>query len=67
MGVGGRGHGVGGGGRLVWLGGLGVGDFLQGGVLVGQEGPWGELVGLWLSPNVTGHVGQSAVGRCRRG
>jgi len=47
---------VGGGGLVVRLGGLGGGDLLQGGVLVGQEGPWGEVVGLRLSPDVTGRL-----------
>ena len=36
--------------------GLGGGDPLRRGVLVGQEGPWAEQVGLRLSPDVTGHV-----------
>jgi len=62
MGVGGIGHGVGGGavvrlgGPVVGLGGLEGGDLLQGGVLVWQKGSWGELVGPWLAPDVTGHV-----------
>jgi len=44
MGVGGKGHGVGG------------GDLLREGVLVGQKGFWGVLVGPRLLPDVTGRV-----------
>jgi len=63
----GRGTGCGGGGHVVRLGGLGGGDLLQGGVLEGQKGPRGELVGSWLSLDVTGHVVPIESGRCPHG
>jgi len=49
------------------VGGLGGGDPLQGGVLVGQKGLWGELVEPCLSPDVTGHTVPIESGGCPRG
>jgi len=66
-----RGHRLGGEGPLAGRGGWV--DFLQGGIVGGLWGPWGEwwglrgeLWGLWMSHDVTGHAGRIAVGGCRR-
>ena len=60
---GGRGHGlVGAEGHVVQPGGAGGDDLPQGGGqagLWGLWGPWGERWGLQMSPNLTGHVGQT--------
>ena len=66
MGVGGRRQGVGG-GPLGPGGTAGGGDLPHGGVVVGLKGPWSELVGPWLSPDVTGHLVPIESGKYPRG
>jgi len=49
LGEGGKGRGVEGGGHMVrWWEGEEGGDLLEGAVLLGPWGLWGELLGLWL-------------------
>ena len=60
-----RGHRLGGEGPLAGRGGWA--ELSQGDVVGGLWGLQGELLGLWISRDVTGHAGRIEAGGCLRG